>query len=358
MGVRRAPLGIAVVEGFGLLLLCVFLGGCEGAPDEQVARGGGGEVRLDEAVEWEGELTLDENEQTINVIVRAEVDPRGGFLVADEREGYVRRYDGNGRLLAQFAGRGHGPGEFTNLLRAVRLPDGTVAAFDIFQRAAVFDSAGETLLRTFRTPVGPLHAVKVLDDSLVLLGGQIPPGRERLHVWDMSRDSVIASFFSPVLPSRAHEMAAGSAGWVGMDVRGDTLAVVTSLSDTVYLVSMQGEVRERIPLPSTGLRRLDPRKPLPDARGGLVAAREWFGSFSLIADIHWIGDTFVVQYQDRVGPTPEWRLIGLTRQGRRTFEVLDAPNLLAVDPAIGLLYFVSPSSVTPNAWRVARLAPS
>lgn len=311
--------------------------------------------RLDEAVTWVREFPLEENENTINVMVRAGVDPRGGFLIADEQEGYARRYDEGGRLLAQFAGKGAGPDEFTNLLRVLRLRDGTLAAFDIFHKVAFFDSTGQRVLRTTRTPVGPLHSVTLLDDSLVLLAGQHGSGESRLHVWNLRRDSVVSSFFAPPLPSRAHVIAATTAGWVGVDHHGDTLAVVSSLSDTVYLMTTRGDMLERIPIPSETLRRLDPDKPLPDGRGGIVGAREWFSTFSLISDVFWIGNRFVVQFQDRLGPQPHWRLVGMTRDGQRTFEVVDTPNLLAVDRTSGLLYFVAPNADAPNVWRAARL---
>lgn len=313
---------------------------------------------MESAVTWEREFTLQESDETVNVIVRAQLDPRGGFLIADEQEGFARRYDAGGRLLAQFAGKGSGPGEFMNLLRVLRLSDGTLAAFDIFNKVAFFDSAGTRVVRTARTPVAPLHSVTLLDDSLVVLGGGLADGTEndlRIHVWNLKSDSLLASFFTPALPSRAHVMAAGSAGWVGVDQRGDTLAVVSSLADTVYLMTTGGRMLERIPVPSRAFRRLDPARPLPDARGGLVAAREWFGSFSLMSDVFWMGDTFLVQFQDRTGPQPSWRLVGMGRDGRQTFEVVDSPMLLAADRASGLLYFVSPGSETPNVWRAARL---
>lgn len=313
---------------------------------------------LESAVRWERELTLQESDETVNVIVRAQLDPRGGFLIADEQEGFARRYDPQGRLLAQFGGKGSGPGEFMNLLRVLRLPDGTLAAFDIFNKVAFFDSTGTNVVRTARTPVAPLHSVTLLDDSLVVLGGQLADGTEndrRIHVWNLKSDSLLASFFTPALPTRAHVMAAGSAGWVGVDQRGDTLAVVSSLADTVYLMTTGGRMLERIPVPSKAFRQLDPERPLPDARGGLVAAREWFGSFSLMSDVFWVGDTFVVQFQDRTGPQPSWRLVGMGRDGRQTFEVVDSPMLLAADKPSGLLYFVSPESETPNVWRAARL---
>lgn len=315
---------------------------------------------LEGAVKWEREFTLQESDETVNVIVRAALDPRGGFLIADEQEGFARRYDSDGRLLAQFAGKGAGPGEFLNLLRVLRLSDGTIAAFDIFNKVVFFDSAGARVVRTARTSVGPLHSVTLLNDSIAVLGGQLGDGsgnERRIHLWNLRSDSLLASFFVPSLPSEAHVMAAGSAGWVGVDQRGDTLAVVSSLADTVYLMTTGGRMLERIAVPSRAFRRLDPASPLPDARGGLVAVREWFGSFSLMSDVFWVGDTFLVQFQDRMGPQPSWRLLGMRRDGRRTFEAVDTPKLLAADGASGLLYFVSPRSETPNVWRSARLVP-
>ena len=315
--------------------------------------------RLDDVVRWEREFTLEENEETINVIVRAGLDPRGGFLIADEQEGFARRYDENGRLLAQFAGKGNGPAEFMNLLNVTRLPDGSLAAFDIFQKIAIFDSAGSEVVRTARTPINALHSVVLLDDSLALLGGQGATatgyGDTRVHVWNFRADSVVRSFFSPVLPSPAHTVAAASAGWIGMDRRGDTLAVVFALSDTVYLMTTEGTIVDRIPIPAQALRRLDPDMPLPGRGSGIVGAREWFGAFSLVSDVFWVGETLLVQYQDRKGPAPDWRLVAFRRDGTRLFEVLDTPKLLAVDDDADLLYFVSPDADAPNRWRTARL---
>lgn len=315
--------------------------------------------RLDDVVRWEREFTLEENEETINVIVRAGLDPRGGFLIADEQEGFARRYDENGRLLAQFAGKGNGPAEFMNLLNVTRLPDGSLAAFDIFQKIAIFDSAGSEVVRTARTPLAALHSVVLLNDSIALLGGSVPGPSgvrdSRVHRWNVNGDSLEASFFAPALPSRAHVMAAGSAGWIGMDRRADTLAVVFALSDTVYLMTAGGAMVDRIAIPAEGFRRLSPDIEMPGRGGGILAAREWFASFSLVSHVFWLGDTLLVQYQDRNGPEPDWRLVGLTRTGQRIFEVMDSPQLLAVDHSSGLLYFESPDSDLPNVWRAARL---
>lgn len=340
-----------------VLLVAVILAGACGAAADAPPRAAPGITSLDEALEWEREFTLEENDRTINVAVRAAVDPAGGFLIADEREGFVRRYSMEGRLLAQFGGKGHGPAEFPSVLAARRLSDGRIVVFDVMQRGAIFAAGGDTLLRTFRTPFSRVHAAMVLDDSLALIGAQLPGQAEdhRLHVWNLERDSLIESFFAPPLPSTAHQMAAGVAGWVEFARRGDTLAVVTSLSDTVYLMTLHGRVLERIAIPSTALRRLDPNMALPGRRDDIGEARQWMSQFSLISHIHWIGDTFIVQYLNLARPEPRWGLIAMRRDGAGLVDAVDTPELFFADPATGLLYLQAPEEPAPNVWRVARL---
>src|SRR5688500_16227613 len=76
---------------------------------------------LDRHVAWGRTLTLEENDHVVNVLIRATPDPRGGYLVSDEQENQLRRYDTQGRLLLSVGRRGSGPREFTGLNRAVRL---------------------------------------------------------------------------------------------------------------------------------------------------------------------------------------------------------------------------------------------
>jgi hypothetical protein len=88
----------------------------------------------------------------------------------------------------------------------------------------------------------------------------------------------------------------------------------------------------------------------------VVEAREWIGSFSLVAHLFWMRDgTLLVQYQDRVGAEPHWRLLRMTARGERIFDALGTPYLIQADRASGALYFQKPGSLTPNAWTEARL---
>jgi hypothetical protein len=314
---------------------------------------------LDSHVAWGRTVTLEENAAVVNVLIRATPDPRGGFLVSDEQEDQVRRYDAAGRLLLSFGHRGSGPREFTGLNRAFRFSSGELLAVDALSHAAVLDSAGVALIRTFRVPVGPVKLAFLVNDSLLLLGGRLADERAgdpdaRLHLWNLRANRLARSFFPVRGTTEAHRFAANTAGLLGAALRGDTLAAVFALSDTVYLFDFAGHRLGAVPLRAAGLRRFDPTMRPP--RMDIVSAREWFGRFSLVSDVYWLRDGgFLVQYQDRVGVEPHWRLVRITRDGRRLFESKDTPYLVAVDPATDTLWFVRPGSPTPNAWTSARL---
>ena len=309
-------------------------------------------------VSWQRSVALVENADVVNVLIRATPDPRGGFLVSDEQEDQVRRYGSSGELRLTFGRRGAGPGEFTGLNRAVRLASGELLAVDAMSHVAVFDSVGARLERTFRVPVGPVKLVFQVNDSLLLLGGTRTDARDgdadaRLHLWNLRSNRLARSFFPVRVTTEAHRFAANTAGLLGAALRGDTLAVVFALSDSVYLFDLAGRRLGAVPLRAAGLRRFDPAMRLP--RMDLVSAREWFGRFSLVSDVYWLRDgSFLVQYQDRVGVEPHWRLLHAARDGRPLFESRDTPYLVAVDPA-DTLWFVKPGSPTPNEWSAARL---
>jgi hypothetical protein len=314
---------------------------------------------LDRHVAWGRTLTLEENDRVVNVLIRATPDPRGGYLVSDEQENQLRRYDAQGRLLLSVGRRGSGPREFTSLNRAFRLASGELLAVDAFSRAAVFDSAGAGLKRTFRVPVSPVKLAFLVNDSLLLLGGGLSDRRPddpdaRLHLWNLRTDRLARSFFPFQGTTQGHRFAANTAGLLGAAVRGDTIAAVFALSDTVYLFDTAGRRLGTVPLRAEGLRRFDPAMRPP--RMDIVSAREWFGRFSLVSDVYWLRDgSFLVQYQDRVGVEPHWRLVHVGRDGRRRFESKDTPYLVAADPASDSLWFVKPGSPTPNEWASARL---
>ena len=139
-----------------------------------------------------------------------------------------------------------------------------------------------------------------------------------------------------------------------MAARGDTLAAVFALTDTVYLFDVRGRLLERVPIPFLGFRR--PSEPMPKL-ASLDEYRKWASGFSAISQVFWLADgSFLVLYFDTDGVAPRWRLHHMSRGGRRRFEILDSPQLLAASPAGGSLYFVAPGAETPASWTVGSLA--
>jgi hypothetical protein len=212
-------------------------------------------------------------------------------------------------------------------------------------------------------PLQSLYEARLLDDTLVLLAGSLPspdgvasPERARLHVWNLASGKVVRSFFHPRVRGRAHSLAANTAGIVAMSVHHDTVAASFAISDTVYFFDLNGQVLRKVPIPFRHFRPVSERRRLPRPDDGIVAAREWVGSFSFICHLFWLRDgTLLVQYQDRVGIEPHWRLLGMTADGAPLFDIVETPKLLQVDSATDVLYFQKPGSLTPNVWTEATL---
>jgi len=309
---------------------------------------------LGEVVRWEGEIRPEENDEVLNVWPILHADPAGGFLVADTREGQTRLYDAAGRLRGRFGARGRGPAEFDGPVASLRLPSGEIAVADLSGKVAVFDAAGARLLRTFQTGLVPLYDAELLPDARLLLVGRGPDkAGPLLHLFDPRGGRITRRFFTPAQPRGTSRRGALTASFAEATVRGDTIAVVTSLVDTLYLFDAGGRSLAKVHIPFRHFRPLPRDLPRRAKREQTYA---WLSAFSLVSHAFWAGDgSWLVQYQDRNGPEIRWRLLRMTRDGRRIFELRDTPQLLATDPDSGRLYFVAPTAPAPNVWSVARL---
>ncbi len=320
---------------------------------------------LDRHVSWLGNVQLEENDTVVNVLARVNLDRGGGYLVADEQENQIRVYGPTGQLRGHFGRKGSGPKEFVFLHGAMRLSTGEVLGVDYQGKGVLFDSTGATAVKTFAAPVAPVQFVRLVDDTLVLLGGKGIPGRgrpagTRLHLWNLRRGEVTRSFFTPPIAGRAHTLAANVGGFVSADLHRDSVAAVFALSDTIYVFGQNGGTAEprKLPIPFQHFRPLSESRPIPGDAASVVEAHEWVGSYSMVSDVFWLRDGgFLVQYQDREGSTPHWRLLRMRADGTRMWEEVGTPMLLAVDPRDETLIFMKPGSLTADAWALARLRP-
>jgi hypothetical protein len=232
-----------------------------------------------------------------------------------------------------------------------------VAVLDRTARLVVFDSVGGAVLRTFRTPLRQVSDAAVLDDSSLLVAGIANDRWEgpRLHVLDPATGKIRTQFFTPYAKS-PYQAAAIIAGWTKVAVRGDTIAAVFAVSDSVYLFTAGGHLLRSIPIPFTRFRPASRRVP-ENGNSDLKARIRWLSSFDMVADVHWLGDgNLLVPYQNidpEDGATRHWHLLTMTTDGRRLQELREVPRLLEVDGSS--LIFVHPNAEAPNRWIEAHL---
>jgi hypothetical protein len=313
-------------------------------------------LTAERAIVTERAFGLFESDAVINVVPQAFLDPVGGFLVTDEREGQLRSYAPDGALRWHTGRIGDGPGEFRLIAGAARLGNGEVAAVDRNGRITVFDAEGKTVLHTVETGLSQVTDVAAVHDSLLLVAGVMEGRRRgpRLHLLHPRTGEPLRRFFAPFAGS-PNQAAATVAGFTRFALRGDTLAATFGVSDTVYVFTAAGEPVRQFPLLADSLRRVPLRAP---SAGTQMERFSWLTTFDLVADVHWLPDGIVVAYQSVLPGTAferQWHLVTMTPAGQPRLEVPRVPPLLAVDPERGTFYFLDPDSETPDRWIEARL---
>ncbi|HET7228497.1 MAG TPA: hypothetical protein VFJ16_00710 [Longimicrobium sp.] len=312
-------------------------------------------LAIEQALAWHGSVRLEENPSVINVSPRVTPDTRGAFLVTDGQEQQLRFYTSDGHLLGTAGRRGSGPGEFQNLTRAVRLRDGSILTADMGGALTRLDSEGAHVLSIARTGLLPIYELVVLDDSVVVIIGRKGGRMEGplLHEWNLATSRISRSYDLAPQGPRGFSGAYAFTGFADAAARGDTIAVLFALEDTVRLFVRGGRPIGAIPVPFRGFRPLttplDPAAP-PDR------FQAWIESFSAATDLYWLQDgSFLVQYFDQKRSDHLFSLLHMSRDGNPVWEVSHTPKLLALT-AQDSLVFVRPGADAPNEWSIATLA--
>jgi hypothetical protein len=312
-------------------------------------------ARLEDIFEFERSVRVEETSRAPVVLPVVTTDSLGGFLVADLRQHQIRRHDRNGKLLLVFGARGEGPGEFTRLAGAVEVAGGMIVAADGDGEIIYFDSAGKELRRQ-TTRLESIQNMSVVNDTTVAITGRAPGAFDGplVHLWNVNNDRIIRSFFQ--MP--AHKPGLRSAylfsSNVDVAIRGDTAAVTMALSDTVYLFTLDGRMRSKVPLIAPHFRYVQSPPP-EDIAQNSDSRRAWSRTFSRISRVFWAPDgSLYVQYFDLANASPEWSLVRIRRDRGRSVEVRNNPRLLTVSAYDSRLYFVHPQSEADTLWAIGR----
>jgi hypothetical protein len=302
-----------------------------------------------DVVELVRAIELPEDDSVIFVRYNVTTSSAGEYLVADAAESQVRHVDSLGHRLAVFGRPGEGPGEFRRLIWATPLPGNRIATLERMGKVTIFSAEGIELAK-HQLPVVMANQIHPLPDGAFLVVGIVPGSSSRLHVWDPGSGEVRLSFFAPV-DGASDEAAVAALGVATATLRGDTVATVFTLSDSVYLFTVSGQriAALKIPYPRFA------RSPQPPATGsGQEELAAWVAGFTLTSDVFWTDDGFLVQYREHENLLPRWRLLRMDRQGRGIFHVPESGRLLAATVG-GLLTFADPEWDLPNRWLVGRL---
>lgn len=334
-----------------LLLGCV----AEGAPAADAETVTAHEQQPTDSKFWtyfkkQGEISLEERDDVLTVEPVVVPDALGGLFVIEPKENQVRMYDTTGRLKGYFGRKGGGPGEMNLPSMARRLPNGSIVVTNVMDsRIQVYDRDGGKILQELRVQAYGISDILPVGDSWVVAA---PSASTSAQLFLIDSGGVRASF----MPQPSTEIARQSGstfGFVTLAQRGDTIAALHALSDTVYLFDGSGRALGTFAMPFATENR--PAKALsPSATPPELAA--WAAGIRRNVRLFWLADgSFVVQTGRRSAARRLiWGLLHATRDGKAMFESASTPRLMTV---IGpTFYFRDDSREEPNAWFTAQLS--
>lgn len=171
------------------------------------------------------------------------------ILLADASEGNVKLFDSTGRLIRILGSRGTGPGQFTEPRYPRFGPDGSIHVCEGAGRISVFTSSGD-FARLIQTKVTFVTGFALRPNGTYILAGPAALGASLVEV---TNDGTTLRVF-PVLARIPVKDHPDDPRWRGLmsvylSMRHDTAFVVTTLSDTLWAVSLSDSTAEAIGLP-------------------------------------------------------------------------------------------------------------
>lgn len=312
-------------------------------------------AKLTDIFQIERSIRVEETGTAPIVLPVVTTNAAGQFLVADIRHHQVRRHDRNGKLLFVFGARGAGPGEFTRLAGAVEVGNRMIVAADGDGEIIYFSPSGTETAR-YQTPLESIHNLSIVNDTTVAITGRAAGNvdGELVHLWSLRQNRIVCSFFQMPQHKESLRSAYLFSNSVDVAIRGDSAAVTMALSDTVYLFTLDGQMRAKLPLVAPHFRRVQ-RPPPDNLAENADRRREWSRTFSRISRVFWATDgSLYVQFFDLENATPTWSLVYIRRDGGPSLEVRNNPRMLTVSAYDSRLYFVHPESEGDTLWAIGR----
>jgi hypothetical protein len=297
-------------------------------------------------------VVLEERHNVVTVSPVMVMNADGGFLIADRREHQLRIYARTG-ALERVIGAGT---ETADSLRRPHgtdyLPNGDIIATNLAPgRLTLVPARQEDSAQFIPVPLTPLHGVLALDDHrVVLMGKDAPYPGHFLHIWNLRDRKIMRSFLPP--PQYLDSMVVRTFGRGHATRRGDSLAVVHELHDTLCFFDLDGNELSKVRIPADLV--------LPSGRAPRLNSpaegMAWADQFTFLSDVLWIADNeVVVQWSLGSGDHLSWGLVQMDTAGHRQWTLAPTPRLLGVRD--GEFVFQDPHADAPNRLIVAHRRP-
>ena len=294
-------------------------------------------------------LVLEERDNVVTTTPNMFMDPHGGFLIADPRADQVRLYSRTGELEDVF---GAGTGRADSLRYpycADRLANGDIiAAPTLVGGLAIIPTAQEESTQYIGTPILRLFGVRVLDERRILLIGRNGPYPSNLlHIWDLPSNQIVKSFFSQ--PKHLDSTVVHTLGFAQAWSRGDKIAAIHRLSDTLFVFDRSGTELTGVPIPVDTF--MAPEGRLPNI-SSMAERQRWIDQFTFMDHLFWIDDDeLIVQWVSGSGVHIVYGLVQMNLTGQLVWTLTGTPRLLGFRDAE--YFFDDPNSDAPNQLIIA-----
>lgn len=208
-----------------------------------------------------------------------DVSSGGHVAVGDASEGNIKVYNATGDLIRVVGARGSGPGEFRTPIEPQFDSNGTLHVLDItLRRVSRWDGDGHLIGEVALSWMGSIDDFVVMDSNRYVVAGTSSDAADSYTAFLVDSAGDVVRRWLPVRASRPSD-APASPIWnsvrrtVITSIAGG-FAAVNTLSDTLWVVRVDTDSTEAVPLPAASRAFTSP----PEVGASRLALRAWIES--------------------------------------------------------------------------------
>lgn len=347
-----------------LIFVLVVLPGVGGCDDQLRHREAGGDLvatdpitvvggqQFNEVFTVHDTLELEEPRGVLTVAPSVSLDSGGGFLVADLAEHQVRVYSPLGKLREVF---GEGTDRVDSIRspgHALRLPNDDILVINLAGPLTILPARHKEPARFIPRSLRTARHAEILNDREVLMvGSDSGPVSATLFRLDLTSGEYSERYFAP--PAHLDKWVTTYMSSVRTARRGNRIAAVHMLSDTLVIFDLSGREHKRVHIPIEPFRA--PQGPLPEDITTAARRYAWTAQFTPIMELFWIDDDkLIVQWAKALdnGLDTDMGILQMDTEGVRAWAIAPSPKLIAVRG--NEFFFQAPRNREPNRWWVAK----